>query len=177
MKKTLGLVFLGSILVFSSLLSACGGGETSVATTQHTTAATTQHTTAATTQQTSATTTQQQQTTSASSPYSDIPIYPGFSHVIGDFEEIMASMSGTFGGVDVEWHYYEKEQVNVDDVIAYYNDNMSDNGWTHVMEMEIPNMDGVYAMYMKGTQTATIMIFRDPDYMDTYILAICKTST
>jgi hypothetical protein len=159
MKKTLGLVFLCSVLIFSSLISACGGGESPAATTQHTTAATTQ-----------------QQTTEVSSPYSDIPVYPGFSHVIGDFEAITGSMSGTFGGVDLEWHYYEIEHVNVDDVMDYYSDHMSDNGWATALEMEMPEVDGVYAMYTKGTETATIMIFKDPDYMDSYILAICKAS-
>ena len=170
MKKTLGLVFLCSALVFSSLLSACGGGNG-----EETTAVSTQVTSPAATHETPAITIHQpQQTSDVSSPYSDILIFPGAESIIGDFEAFVGSIEGAQGGVDLEWHFYKIDGGDIDEIMNFYNDRMPEDGWQLIMEMDTPQMEGSYQMYMKGSDTATIMTFKDPDNMTDFILAIYK---
>ena len=172
MKKIIGLVILCLVLAGLSLLPACGGGdgeETSTVSTQVASTTAPQETPAITIHQ-------PQQTSDVSSPYSDIPIFPGAESIIGDFGAFVGSIEGAQGGVDLEWHFYKIDMGDIDEIMAFYNDRMPDDGWQLVMEMDTPQMEGSYQMYMKGSDTATIMTFRDPDNMTDFILAIYKSS-
>ena len=160
MKKTYGLLFLCLVLVLSGLLAACGGGngEPPPAGTQETTGATTQP------------------VATAASPYSDIPMYPGAEDAFGDYSDFAGSFTGEQGAVSIEWHYYRVDESDAGAIIDFYNSRMPDNGWQHIMDAEIPDMDGSYCMYMKDTSTATIMAFKDPEGGPGLILGIYKTS-
>ena len=166
MKKTFGLGFLCLALVLSVLLSACGGGG-------GTPAATTQQQQQQTQQQQQQT--QQQQTSTAESPYSDIPIYPGAEDAFGEFSEFTGGIASV-PDASIEWHYYQVDESDPDNIMDFYKSQMPDNGWEFIIEASVPEMGGSYAMYMKGTSTATIMAFEDPEGTYGMILAICKTS-
>jgi hypothetical protein len=168
-KKTYGMLLLCLVLALSGLLAACGGGD------DGTTPATTQPTPAASTQPTSAAPTQQQQEP-AESPYSDIPIYPGAADAFGDYADFSGSFSGETGEVEVEWHYYRVDESDAEAIIDFYNSSMPDNGWQHIMDAEIPEMEGNYAMYIKGNSTAMVMAFVDPEGGPGLILGIYKSS-
>jgi hypothetical protein len=175
MKKAYSLMGLCLLLVLTSLLLSCGGGggaTTATISSVTTTQGGGQTTTQGTTEPTDVTF-----TTAASSTFDDIPLYSGARPVSGDFSGFTQGFSGSSGGVNVEWHFYEIDASDVNAAQDFYRDAMPDNGWQSIMETALPEMQGNYLMYMKGdgTTSAIIMTFTDPDNSLT-ILGLCRTS-
>lgn len=180
MKKTLGLLLLCLALALSGVLTACGGGDgaTTPAATQPTTPATTQPTSPATSEPTSTAPTQTSQGP-VESPFSDIPIYPGAEAAIEDYANLELS-GGQMGDGSFEAHYYKVNGASIEDIMDYYKDEMPNNGWMFIAEVELQeDMIGTSTMYMKDNYTVMIYAFEDTEGIADadLILGIMKMSS
>lgn len=73
--------------------------------------------------------------------WDDIPLYPGADEA----EEFSMAMAGGDEGDcgRLEWRYYEVDG-DVEDVASFYEDEMPDNGWEEVMNMDLGEMAWSY---------------------------------
>ena len=148
MKKTI-MVALALLAMLSSIgLNACSSGKE-----ENSTATQTQ------TNQQGTTTTSTKPVSGNSGSWRDMPIYPGSKelfNISSDEDELVNDKPAVY-----ESRMYETSDKS-DEVIAFYKDKMSTNGWTEKMWMDIGSGDqgGAMGEYEKngGDNIAVVQI-------------------